>query len=112
MITIEYCAEGEPVSDFNYEEWLNKVKSSNNSCFKVSTSLAIDVIRLAILKKELYYNKIIFKYKDQEIKANEYGTLKEWPKGFCDISMNIAFEILDLANKERKLELNKKPIKA
>ena len=100
MITIEYCAEGEPVSDFNYTEWLHKIKNSivygslYDITFKVSTSLPINVIRLAIVKGELNYKDITFKYKDKEFQTNQYGVIEKWPNGFCEVNRSIATDLI------------------
>jgi len=102
MIVIEYCEEGLPVSDFNYKDWLNLVKNTRvDHCFKVSTSLPIQLIRLAIVKGEISRDDIIFKYFENTFQANQYGAIANWPLGFCDREIGICEEIIRCAFKKK-----------
>jgi len=104
MITIEYTDNGEAVSDFNYSEWLERVKNNvdSNTTFKVSTSTPIFAIRLAIVKGEVDHKKIKFKYNDKESNVNEYGVFNYWPKGFADVTDVLVQNILSTAIKKKK----------
>jgi len=103
MIVIEYCKDGIPVSDFNYSDWLLTVKNTKaDHIFKVSTSLPIDLVRLAIVRNELNHNNIAFKYCDDVFQANEYGAIQNWPVGFCDREISVSRDILQCAMRKRK----------
>jgi len=111
MITIEYCEEGIAVSDFNYQIWIDTVKNMKaDYCFKVSTSLPIDLIRLAILEDEILFSNVNFKYDGKILQPNEFGILEDWPVGFCDKEMVISGQLLRLQSKRRKALLNGKVI--
>jgi hypothetical protein len=118
MITIEYTKYGTPVSDFETDKWmkmivhcqncdcdkLNKIPDFN---FCVSTSILFSVIRLAIVKGELDYKQIKFKFEDKIISINEYGAITDWPNGFADLDISLSQDILQLAMKKRKNEKEK-----
>jgi hypothetical protein len=102
MITIEYCEYGRAVSDFDCLDWLDIVKSSTDGYFQVSTSVPISVIRLAIAKGEINYNNVVFIYNNITLNINEYGSIIDCPKGFCDIQIKISEKILTTACYKRK----------
>lgn len=113
MITIEYCKYGVPVSDFNYNEWLNSViesqnNSNNDTIYQVSTSLPIDIVRLAIVKGDLDNSNVRFLFNGQSFQANEYGAIKDWMKGFCDIQLDVSIDTIKLAIDKRRVNSNLK----
>ena len=105
MIIIEYTERGQPVSDFNYGDWLDNVKRNIDSdhTFVVSTSVPIAAIRLAIVRGEIDHSKIVFRYSDEVFQANEYGAIPNWPSGFCDIENRFAEDILKCAMRKKRL---------
>ena len=110
MISIEYCAEGEPVSDFNYKDFVKKVFTGEiDAYYKVSTSIACSVIRLAIARKDwiLTHKDIEFIFNGKTITFNEFGRAKDWPRGFCDADIDVAEELLRIQYKEHKREKDK-----
>jgi len=106
MLTIEYCESGKSISDFDIESWVDyivKVKDLNLR-FKVSTSLPIDAIRLAIVQGRLDYRKVVFAFEDKTMQVNEFGALLNWSNGFCDKGVRYAEKILRHAVSMRKAE--------
>lgn len=104
MITIEYCENGTAVSDFNYSDWLyNVIKNAKaDHTFLVSTSLPINLVRLAIIRDELDYRHVYFLYCGYSFQANEYGVISNWPHGFCDRDIAVSEDILRYATKKKK----------
>ena len=108
MITLEYCEDGEPVSDFNYRHWLEKFTLTIragldiDANYKVSTSLPIIAVRHEIAKGEIDHQKIIFKFGEHHLRSNEYGVMDNWPEGYCDIDLDLCSKILRLGAKKRK----------
>lgn len=105
MIVIDYAEHGNPISDFNYGDWLYNVKKNldGDHTFVVSTSVPIAAIRLAIVRGEIDHTKIIFRYSNEVFQANEYGAILNWPNGFCDIESRFAEDILKCAMRKRRL---------
>jgi len=105
MITIEYCEHGNPVSDFNYSDWIHDVKkTTQDHTFRVSTQLPIDLVRLAIVRGELSHSDVTFLYCGHCFQANEYGAIQSRPTGFCDRITGASEDILRCAMKKRKQE--------
>lgn len=96
MITIEYCEDGSPVSDFYCEYFVDEIKAAIDEMedfnFQVSTTLPIDYIRLAIVKGEIDCTKVALKFNNEIIPINEYGAIVNYPKGmmkWCDVGEQI-----------------------
>jgi len=104
MITIEYTAHGEPISDFNYHDWLTYIKNNidSNQTFVVSTSILFFAIRLAICNGEIDESKINFKYQNKILEIDEYGKIHHWPNGFADAEFNLVRNILSCSATKRK----------
>jgi len=111
MITIDYCADGEPISDFNYKDWLYGeygVKNLLVVCkdknlhlnFQVSTSLPIHAVRAAIHKGEIDPKDIEFLFENRILKPDKNGRISDWPEGFCDAEINEMERLLDWDCKE------------
>ncbi len=112
MITIEYCEDGEAVSDFNVDRWFKSVVNATKDPFesayrpndKVSTTPPIDRVRVAIANGELSCEDVNFIFNGKIIKSNEYGALSEWPDGFCDVGLKLIEKIL--TGREKYIERN------
>jgi len=105
MITIEYCEDGQPISDFSCSDWLYNVKQvTADHIFRVSTSLPIGFIRLAIVRGELDYNNVTFLYCGHPFQANRFGAILDWPTGFCDRYIAVCEDILRAAMKKKREE--------
>lgn len=107
MITIEYCEDGVPISDFEYPYAIQTIcdyckEETSDLELRLSTSIIITAIRLEIAKGNIDYNKIKFQYKNKKFQANEYGVILDWPKGFCDIETDLCEQILRVAMEKRK----------
>jgi hypothetical protein len=107
MITIEYCKDGEPVSDFNYIEWGEKMLKilKRIGCdihTKVSTSLPVDYIKLLIARGDIDYNNVIFMFEGEQFKFDEYGNCVDQPSGSYGRDFVVLTELIDRQIKKRK----------
>lgn len=82
ILRIEYCPEGEAVSDFAVEEWFEGVR--NGGDFKVSTTLPVSRVRVAVCEGDLPPEDVVFVYKELVQSPTRNGRLYHWPQGFCD----------------------------
>lgn len=82
MLRIEYCADGEAVSDFAVEEWFERVRGGGD--FKVSTTLAVTRVRVAVREGDLLPEGVMFIYKGFGQSPTKNGRLYHWFNGFCD----------------------------
>lgn len=111
MITIEYCEEGQSISDFSCSHWLyDLMYGPTERTLRVSTSLPIAFVRFAIVCGELNYENITFLYNGHSFQANKYGAIQDWPKGFCDRDVATCEDILRVAMKKRKEEKEEKGV--
>jgi hypothetical protein len=75
----------------------------------VGNHMIIDEFRLRVVRDEIHHKNIQFKFVDANgdthiIPCNQYGTLPNWPKGFCDQPIEILAEIGKKRRAERKQE--------
>lgn len=102
MITIEYCEEGNPVSDFHCRLFVDNVKclienGNQDYTIKTSTNLVLDFLRLAIIKEEINYKDVVVKFKGQIIEFDVDGLLKKYPEGLGDIASEVCLKYLELS---------------
>jgi len=99
VITIEYCAEGEAVSDFAVEEWWEKVRTQAamglSARSRVSTGLAIDRVRVGIVDGELPHQDVEFLFRGECLRLDADGFTDRWPNGFCDSYEKLARRLLE-----------------
>ena len=100
MITIIYCEDGTPVSDFNYKKFIDSIKKTieyydeeGKYLYRVSTFIPIEATRVAIKNKEIDCNKIQFMYNNTIIKVDKNGNLSEWPDGFGTLIINLLCQL-------------------
>lgn len=106
MIYIEYAKHGAAISDFDYEEWIDRIKTclemmkkvtysmGHDIKFMVSTSVPISAVRLAICKGEINHAHIAFIYKNKIFQADKNGRIENWPDGFADKEGDFAEALL------------------
>lgn len=112
MIIIKYCKGGEIVSDFDCyfrAETIKKIENENRidnkiTVFHFASSNIINAIRLEIVRENIDYKTCWFVYKHKYFRANEYGVISDWPKGFCDIDTDICEQILRTSLDKRRKE--------
>ena len=103
-IVVEYCAEGDPVSDFAVADWSYNFLRGSQTHYRVSTSLPIDAVRLMIVQGKLDAEDVTFSYSGLVFQANRYGAIPDWPIGFADRSGAYAHDILLAATKKLQKE--------
>ena len=114
MITIEYCEDGEPISDFNYEDWITRIKNyflyakEQDWYLKASTDIAIQALRLEIAKGNINCEDITFAFKDEKFKANKYGVFNKVPDGFCKAHFDLIWQIIRVGIDKHKEDKNGK----
>lgn len=99
MLTVEYCKEGEVVSDFDVVSFVQNIiqdlKQGVDKEIKVSTSDVIHQIRLKVAQGGIRYDDIQFKYKDEILIVDKDGRMPHYPQGFADIDMDICDGIMN-----------------
>ena len=112
-LTVAYNAEnGFHIADGGAEDWIDIfitkfLENKKDLKITVASALLIDYFRLRLAQGIITPDQIQFKFDDEIIKANKYGTLERWPNGFCDKTMDILEELLTIgsdAAKARKKE--------
>ena len=99
MIRIEYCPDGEAVSDFELEEWFEETKrlrerwGDDDLLRQVSTTLPITRVRVAINEGDLSHEHGRFVFRGEELAPTANGRLHRWPEGFCDAEQKLLFRI-------------------
>ena len=88
MVTVIYCQDGLPVTEWNIDKWVATFlsKKDTDSTFRVSTELPILAVRKAIASDEVSYDDVQFQVGERLIKLNEYGNYPMgWPRelGTC-----------------------------
>lgn len=108
IITIEYCSNGKPISDFAYDDFLFQIKQdlkdNTHKHYRISTATPIYRIRAAIAEGEIPADRIVFKYYDDLFQANEHGKILNWPLGWCDIQGQLSERILRAAIKRSRVQ--------
>ena len=105
MITIEYAGNGFAVNDFLAEQWLRDLLSwdpARDHHSVISSSLPIALVREAIAKGNLSHDKVTFVFEGRSFQANEYGSIPDWPRGFCDKEIACSERILRAAMDRRR----------
>lgn len=99
MITIEYCKDGTPISDFEMDEFVNDIKKliENNvtKTLKISNELVIRYIQFEILKNEIDYRNIVLKFEGKIIEFDEDGIMKDYPVNLLTVYVDICTKIIN-----------------
>lgn len=102
MLIIEYdSVNGEVVSDGKVREWADRLvkvykdrKSARNLTVIVGSVLMVDMTRLLVMKGKLNHEEIVYRFRDLDQSPDKYGTLRTWPKGFCDLHNDILTDLI------------------
>ena len=126
MLIIEYDPiKGKVVPDALIKKWANNIlkKYTEFKTIKivkeetvimnitVGSSVMIDATRILILEGRLNYKEILYRFKELTIKVNEYATMSNYPKGFCDVHTDILVKLLGYQSKRYQSKKTKKVIK-
>lgn len=99
MITIEYCKDGTPISDFEMDEFVHDIKRliENNvtKTLKISNELVIRYIQFEILKNEIDYRNVVLKFGDNIIEIDEDGLIKKLPVNLLNVYVDICTKIIN-----------------
>jgi len=87
---------------------LNKFEDRDDWVVTVSSALLIDYFRLRLAQGIIAPDQIQFKFNDEILKTNKYGTLERWPKGFCDKTTDILEELLTIGSDAMKAKKKKR----
>ncbi|MFF2531340.1 hypothetical protein ACFVS2_20770 [Brevibacillus sp. NPDC058079] len=108
MITINYCVEGTPYSDFEaeavVEQWF---RNGGSSVYHVSTENVISFVRVMVAESKVSHTDVQIQYNGENLEMNEYAVFKKWAKGFCDFNNENATRIIKAQNAKRKSRRNK-----
>lgn len=95
MLTVNYCKNGIPVSDFVAESLLQELISYDfDNKYSVSTENLISWIRVYVAEGKLSNEKVQLQFEGDNVIMNEFAVIKEWKNGFCDYSEDHAIRIL------------------
>jgi hypothetical protein len=95
--TVEYCREGEAISDFDCEDRARtflKDSSAGVSRMNVSTANFITVCRVLIKEGFADHRDVRFLFEGQYIGMNKDGRSNTWPNGFCDSELIMLSRLL------------------
>ncbi|MFW5890720.1 MAG: hypothetical protein ACOCUI_00715 [bacterium] len=102
-LIIWYSEDGKIVTEFNYdkryEELINAydaIKNTNKTLeLKYCTELGILMVQIAIVRKVIPCENIVFRFKNMSLFPNKYGILNKWPEGFFTKIDSIHLELLE-----------------
>lgn len=109
-----YEQMGYAVTPFNYDNemrgFLKKYKEYQEcgtitGCISYCTELGIQMVRILILRKLVSCTDIVFCYGKHHLSPNKDANIDPWPDGFCDFTLNVLQELLDLQKENWKNEL-------
>ena len=116
-ISLEYCKEGKPISDFELDKWLEKLigefnNASSSIRVKVCNETVIERSLLLITRGVLEFNQLVFIVDGKTLHLNEFGSIIEKvPKGFLQLITDSIFErskyAIELKKKRREGRENK-----
>jgi len=105
MITIEYCREGDAISDFACNDWLENILNQEGDMhLQISTSPPCNALRLAIVQGRIPCEDVMFEFEGKELPPNKYGAIMHWPDGFTDLDCTYSEQILRGAIDMRQAE--------
>lgn len=109
MVTIEYCNDGKPISDFGFHKYLipimlNSQRTDIDITYKFSTSIPFRKIQIGILQGAIDYKNIQIKFRGETFKLDKYGTSNNWPEGCADIYSRLSEEFLKLMISKRRVK--------
>ena len=87
-----YSPEGEPVSDFEAENYAYKLLKQDE--INTSSQNVVDWVRVLVKDGLIDWNDITVHFHDQELKIDKNGSMNEWPHGFCDTNLNALTRLL------------------
>lgn len=110
MIKFEYSNFGKPVNDFYVDDYVDSIikdykKGDAFPIYHFSSSNVFTRLRLAIVNGDISYNEVVFVFEGKDLIINQYGTINNWPNGFCDSETRDCGKILKLAIEKKKAKL-------
>lgn len=99
-IIILYTKLGNPVSDFELDEFVSKLQSlADGQVLKISTENVIHEIRARIKEGKIASKDVSFialgtDHKPIYLFPDKDGRLDQWPSGFCDTNENTLFRLI------------------
>lgn len=97
MVTVVYCQDGLPVTEWNIDKWVTTFLSKKelDITFKVSTELPILAVRKAIATDEISNEKVQFQVGERLIHLNEFGNYPMgWPRELGTCSGDLCEELI------------------
>ena len=112
-LIIEYNAKhGYAVPDGHTEYYVdtiiaNFLKQEEDMVVSVATALFVDFFRVRLAGGAIKPDQIEFMFENKVLEHDRYGTLRHWPKGFCDIPIEPMEQLLTIQSKAWKAKKNK-----
>jgi hypothetical protein len=107
-LTLVYDADGDIyLCDGKAEEWVNTyldtfLENKKDQRIVVGSALIIDFFRLKLAQGVIKTDQIEFVFNDKTLEHNRYGTIKHWPKGYCDIPIEPMEKLLTIGSEAIK----------
>lgn len=106
-ITVEYCENGLPVSDFNCEKIYQGIleiyqENKRDINLKISNEILIERLALGIVQDQIDCEDLFIIFKNERLYMNKHGIIIHWPSGFCDTRFNIIHKKIQLETTKRK----------
>jgi len=103
MFKIIYDPEyGQVVADGGIESFVMDYVRNHSELAKVSVGSETMMVRfrLAVARGELDNEGVEFYFKNLRIPHRPDGSFIEWPKGFCDVGINLVRELTTIRRKD------------
>jgi hypothetical protein len=102
MKTVEYSSAGTAIPDCIAEQAAQSFLEGHDEHINVSSGIFIDAIRALVAERKFDHTQVQFMWMGDVIPINERGSPIDWPKGFCDTTMNLQGRIIQARIKARK----------
>lgn len=93
QITITYAASGGTVSDFALEDVYHNLVASGG-IWECSTENLFNCLRLGVARGTVAPERVLFRFKGQDIQIGRDGDFSPCPEGFLSLSAIMAREIM------------------
>jgi hypothetical protein len=116
MITLEYCAEGKAITEFDYEEWtkyiLDEYNNNKDTYCKLSTEIPFMVVRKAIAEGAVDCKDVTFVFDGKSYTVSDEGNFKEnLPSDRFRVTFDLFCAMRRAAKKKNKVRENCDPDK-
>ena len=80
---VEYAKDGDVVSDFEVNQYVEHAITNNIERCTVSSSIVVDTFRLFYVQNKI--DNLVFEFNGEILSLDKGGRLDKWPEGFCAV---------------------------